>query len=73
MSSKITANIQQISGPGIPLYVVFVSIPKVGSFCYRALKSRTDASAIAQRAVQADPYHLSMMLCSRGWTAAKQS
>lgn len=67
MTTHITATIETVEGPGIPLYQLTVAIPGLGTFCYQPLKSADAARAIAACAVEANPYELSMMLCSKGW------
>jgi hypothetical protein len=51
-----------------PLHRVVLNVPDVGTFTYKPLASSNKAQAIARVACGADPYHLSMMLCSKGWT-----
>ena len=64
----VKANIEPVDSHGTELHRVVLEVPTAGTFSYWPLKSKDAAHAIAAAAIAADPYHLCMMLCSKGWT-----
>lgn len=62
-----SATVETIKGPGEPLFVVKLNVPKLGSFAYKALRSKDVAQSMAMACHNLDSHTVNTMLRSGQW------